>query len=220
MICIRSLLFAVVLLTQFQVCRAALVITLTPSSGTYFVGDVGTIDVMVHSNNAPNDLLDSYLFSLNVTGGAGVTFVAPQSEAYLTDPNYVFSGRSANIAFGLPATSLSNAGATLTAADVSYDFTPATLGNPLPRVIPSAATPLLLGRFAFTAGLIGDYSIAFDPSSSFSDVNFNTFSYPTPTPASFSVTAVPEPSSLALLAVTVSAVLGVRAWRRRSSSMT
>lgn len=216
MICIRSLLFAVVLLTQFQVCRAALVITLTPSSGTYFVGDVGTIDVMVHSNNAPNDLLDSYLFSLNVTGGAGVTFVAPQSEAYLTDPNYVFSGRSANIALGLPATSLSNAGATLTAADVSYD--PVTVSNP--KVIPTSATPLLLGRFAFTAGSIGDYSIAFDPSSSFSDVNFNTFSYPTPTPASFSVTAVPEPSSLALLAVTVSAVLGVRAWRRRSSSMT
>lgn len=219
MTCFRSLIFAVVLLTQFQVCRAALVITLNPSSSTYFVGDVGTIDVMVHSNNAPNDLLDSYLFSLNVTGGAGVTFVAPQSEAYLTDPNYVFSGRSANIAFSLPATSLSNAGTTLTAADVSYDFTPATLGAPLPRVIPNAAAPLLLGRFAFSAGAVGNYSISFDPSSSFSDVNFNTFSYPNPAAASFSVTAVPEPSSLALLAVTASVVLGARAWRRKFSSM-
>ena len=94
MIRIRSLLFAVVLLTQFQICRAALVITLNPSSSNYMVGDVGTIDVMVHSDNAPNDLLDSYLFNLNVTGGAGVAF-ASQTEAYLADPNYVFSGRSA-----------------------------------------------------------------------------------------------------------------------------
>lgn len=214
MIRIRSLLLAALLLTSCQAARAALVLTVTASSSVYDVGDVGTVDVLVHSTNAPNDQLDSFLFDLNVTGGSGVTFVTPQPETYLTDPNYVFANRSANVALGLPATAPANAGTTLTAADVSYDLTPATLSEPLPRAIPDSTSPLLLGRFAFNVGGSGNYTISIDPSSSFSNVAFDTFDYTSNT-ANFTVTVVPEPSSMALVLISGGAV-AYRRWRKRA----
>lgn len=202
------------IMLQSQVVRADLVINTVSSAANYNVGDTGSVSVFVHSTNAPNDALDSFLFDLNISGG-GVTFSIPQSESFLTNSNYVFYQRSANIALSLPATSVSNAGATLTLADVSYDLTPGpTLGNPMPRTILGANSPFLLGTFTFTANAVGNYSIGLDPSSSFSDVNFNTFGY-TASSANFSVSAVPEPSSFVLASLTAAGCLLARRRRKK-----
>ena len=203
------------IMLQSQVVRADLVINTVSSAANYNVGDTGSVSVFVHSTNAPNDALDSFLFDLNISGGSGVTFSIPQSESFLTNNNYVFFQRSANIALSLPATSVSNAGATLTMADVSYDLTPGpTLGNLLPRTILDANSPFLLGTFTFTANAVGNYSIGLDPSSSFSDVNFNTFNY-SANPANFSVSAVPEPSSFLMASLTAAGCLLARRRRKK-----
>lgn len=201
---------ALIVLSLTPVARAGLVLNVIPSSGSYVEGSTGTADVLIYSNSS--DQLDSFLVTLNVGGGSGVTFASPQPEAFLSDAAYVFNGRSANIAFSSPATVVSNAGSTVTLGDVSYDFVSPPNANP--RTIPGSANPLLLGRFEFLAGAPGNYNLTIDPSSSFSDVGFNTFSFSS-TGGSFIVTAVPEPSSLALVTICTASAF----WMRRRKQL-
>lgn len=74
----HSLWLACLLMVDIPMAMSALTINLTPSSGSYTAGETGFLSVFVHSNNVPNDQLDSFLITLNITGGAGVTFINPQ----------------------------------------------------------------------------------------------------------------------------------------------
>lgn len=195
--------------------QADLVLSVTPSAVTYNAGDTGFLDVMIYSDAA--DALDSFLFGLNITGGAGAVFSAVQTEAFLTDPNYVFFNRSANVNQALPATSVGGGGSTISVADVSYDTGSLPLpGDPLPIVLPGIGAPLLLARVEFDAVSAGVYNVAIDGGSTFSDVGFNNFAF-TSTGGSFTVNAaaVPEPASIMLACVTGLAAGAVRYRRRR-----
>lgn len=195
--------------------QADLVLSVTPSAATYNAGDTGFLDVMIYSDAA--DALDSFLFGLNITGGAGAVFSAVQTEAFLTDPNYVFFNRSANVNQALPATSVGGGGSTISVADVSYDTGSLPLpGDPLPIVLPGIGAPLLLARVEFDAVSAGVYNVAIDGGSTFSDVGFNNFAF-TSTGGSFTVNAaaVPEPASIMLACVTGLAAGAVRYRRRR-----
>ncbi len=194
--------------------NADLALSMTPNAASYNVGDTGFIDVLISSNSA--DALDSYLYGLNITGGTGVVFSDPQSEAFLSDGNYVFFGRSSNVNIPLPATAVSGGGSTISVGDVSYD--PASLpfpGDPLPFVLPGAGLPALLARIEFEAVSAGVFNVDFDPGSTFSDVAFANFNF---TSAGTSITvnaaAVPEPGTITLVCVTGLAA-GIMKYRRR-----
>ena len=197
--------------------QADLVLSVTPSAATYNAGDTGFLDVMIYSDAA--DALDSFLFGLNITGGAGAVFSAVQTEAFLTDPSYVFFNRSANVNVPLPATTVG--GSTISVADVSYDTGSLPLpGDPLPLVLPGIGAPLLLARVEFDAVSAGVFNVDIDPGSTFSDIGFNNFAF-TSTGGSFTVTAaaVPEPASIMLACVTGLAAGAIRYRRRRMKAI-
>ena len=198
--------------------QADLVLSVTPSAATYNAGDSGFLDVMIYSDAA--DALDSFLFGLNITGGAGAVFSAVQTEAFLTDPTYVFFNRSANVNQALPATNVGGGGSTISVADVSYDTGSLPLpGDPLPLVLPGIGAPLLLARVEFDAVSAGVFNVDIDPGSTFSDVGFNNFNF-TSTGGSFTVNAaaVPEPASIMLACVTGLAAGAMRYRRRKAKS--
>lgn len=178
--------------------QAAVVLTVVPSASSFNVGDTGFVDVLIHSDSG--DALDSYLASATITGGPGALFAAPGavSEPYLSDSSYVFFNRSANVANNLNA--ITAGGATAVFGDVSYDFGSAPPGDPLPLVLPGAGAPRLLARLAFNAVSEGSFTVNIDPTSSFigAPPTFDDFAFSS-TPGSFSITAVPEPSSMALV---------------------
>lgn len=185
--------------------EAAIILSVAPSASTFNIGDSGFIDVMIHSDSA--DALDSYLIGLNLTGGPGVVFSSPQSEAFLSDGNYVFFGRSSSVINGFPATTVGGGGSNVTVGDLTED--PMSPPNPLPFVLPGASSPSLLTRLEFDVVGAGSFSVHIDPSSTFSDVDFNDFSFSS-TGGSF--TAVPEPASVVFLGI---GTVGVGLLRRR-----
>ena len=174
---LKNLFFIALLVLTWSRARTAqadLVLSVTPSAATYNAGDTGFLDVMIYSDAA--DALDSFLFGLNITGGAGAVFSAVQTEAFLTDPNYVFFNRSANVNVPLPATTVG--GSTISVADVSYDTGSLPLpGDPLPLVLPGIGAPLLLARVEFDAVSAGVFNVDIDPGSTFSDVGFSNFDF-------------------------------------------
>jgi hypothetical protein len=185
---------AVTLLFSSSSLRAAIVLTVVPSSASFVEGDSGFIDVMISSTSS--DALDGYLFDLNITGGSGAVF-GVQLDAFLTDSNYVFFGRSANVADSLAASTISGGGSVATLADNSYDF--ASPPNALPFTLPGSGSPSLLARLQFNAVSIGSFTVDINAAtSSFSDANFDPFAF-TSTGGTFNVTAVPEPGSMILV---------------------
>lgn len=199
--------------------QATIVLTVQPSSASYMVGDVGFIDVMVHSTSS--DALDSFAAQVSIAGGLGAQFASPgmAPEAYLSDLDYVFFQRSANFELGVPAiASTSLDGLSTSFADFTFDTGSAPPGDPLPVTLPDSTTPLLLARLQFTAVGAGNFTVDVDPSptSSFFDGAATEFDF-TSTPGAFSITAVPEPSSIALVGLVG---VGGYFYRRRSAKRT
>ena len=178
--------------------KAAVVLSVVPSASSFNVGDTGFLDVLIHSDSG--DALDSYLASASISGGAGAVFATPGAapEPYLADSNYVFFNRSANVANNL--NTITSGGTTAVFGDVSYDFGSAPPGDPLPFVLPGAGAPRLLARLAFNAVSAGNFTVNIDPTSSFvgAPPTFDDFAFSS-APGNFSITAVPEPSSMSLV---------------------
>jgi len=203
---------AATLFSSSSTLHAAIVLTVTPSSSTFVEGDSGFIDVMISSTSS--DSLDGYLFDLNITGGSGAVF-GVQSDAFLTNSNYVFFGRSANVANSFAASMISGGGSIATLADNSYDF----LSPPDSLPFTLSSSPSLLARLQFNAVSAGVFTVGINAAtSSFSDANFDPFTF-TSTGGSFEVTAVPEPSSLVLAGIAgVGAVMAKRRRRKVAAS--
>jgi len=190
--CLRFL--AATLLLSSSMLQAGVILTVVPSSASFVEGSSGFIDVMISSNSS--DALDGYLFDLNITGGSGAVF-GVQSDAFLTNSNYVFFGRSANVANTLAASTISGGGSIATLADNSWDFTSLPPGDPLPFTLSGSSR--LLARLEFNANGAGVFNVNIDSATStFSDAAFSTFAF-TSTGGSFTITAVPEPSSMVLV---------------------
>ncbi len=91
------LLLAFLSCTTTQVTFAAFEITFSPSSPNPLVaGSAGTVDVLIRSTTG-TDSLDAFNANVVITGGPGLVFSGIQTEAQLTNPNYVFFGNSLNV---------------------------------------------------------------------------------------------------------------------------
>lgn len=177
---------------------AAIMITATPSAASFEVGDSGVLDVMIYSDSA--DELDSYFYGVNITGGSGVVFTDPQSEGFLTDGDYVFSGGSFSVNNAWPATVVGAGGSEITVGDNTED--PLSPFTPLPVALPGMGAAKMLAQLEFEAISAGTFEFEFDPLSSFFDENFNNFSF-TATGSNITVnaSAVPEPASILIFSI-------------------
>ncbi len=199
-------------------------------------GLMTTLDVYVQSTDAGNlETLDSFSLKLQITPTfssiGSLQFVVPQSDAQWTDPaafaNYVFNVPN-NDSFNrlnppippdpLPtviSTSLL-ANDTYVGGDIRNNFNFTVIVPEVPKLL--ARVDLIASSDAlgtFNINVIGDSFTQFYPV----DLNNITQGGPDPLiltlPAAAEITAVPEPSSLALLALFGSGYL-VRRYRKRT----
>ncbi|MEM9825892.1 MAG: PEP-CTERM sorting domain-containing protein [Planctomycetota bacterium] len=156
------------------------------------VGQSATYQLFATSDSA--DILDAFGVTLSISGGSGLVFSDLQSDAYLTDSDYVFFNRSGNVALGQSGIT-SDAGS-LSFADFSDDQSQAP--NPgMSDPFTFGSGSVLLGEFSLDAVSFGDFSIVAepDPATSFLDPGFSTITFSS---TSFNVSAVPEPSGVLL----------------------
>lgn len=177
----------------------------------------GYVDVTISSTDG-SDAMSDFSLDLQISGLPGVSFVNPQSNPYSLS-GYVFSGNSANENnsadfFSVLASPYQ---------DINGGDSTADLGN-----TSLLTTPMLLARLAVQvapAATPGVRPITLLDSSLFQADFANGLPFATPLPVSGDITvtaggpAIPEPSSLALMAgLGLAAVLSRRASRRTSKT--
>ena len=183
-------------------------------------GDTLQLNVFLSSDTL--DDLEAMTFFLDITASganvdtAGLEFVDPQSEDYLLSPDYVFFGVSDAVDSGFPATTVNSEfenNDNLEVDDLDFNFVGVSID----------ATPVLIATYevqALASATPGDsFEISlqettadfFTTNGSGDDFTSNTLTITIGNPA----VAVPEPSSLAALAV-VSAPVLLRRKRNRA----
>lgn len=190
-----------------------LVVTLQPtSSTTMHVGETAFLDVLVRTDSGSLSI-DSFVALLDIQGGSagGFTFGMPPATSPFSDSQYLFLGRSWSQNLGSPIGGLQNADQTFFAfdkTDVSGASSPVVLST----------LDKLLFRVAVSANAIGDYQVKLrNPESAMFD-GLGVRQGDLAGSIHYSVTAVPEPSSLGLCGL---GTLGVSwiARRRRLRSI-
>ena len=175
-------------------------------------GSFGLLDVFVRTDGG-TQTLDGFQVrvSLTPTGGSsvgGLIFSPTQLDAQLTDSGYVLFNNSLSQNTGTAIGSVSGAGSIYTGFDATDDGSgpPPAVGSPAPVLL--SITDHLLFRLNLTAVFAGTYSIDVNlPDSSFFSDQLDPISSAiafTSTPGSLTVsaaTAVPEPSSFAMLGI-------------------
>lgn len=226
---LRNLLFFVLLLATAGVSKAGLIIT--PSGSTpspIIAGSSGTIDFFVRAD-AGTQVLDGFQASISITGGTagGLVFSAVQTDAQLSNTNYVFFGKSLsqNTANGVGFTDFINdpTGQTYVGADSTDDGSGIPLaGNPDAVTLNDTDNKLLF-RLNLTGVSAGTYTLTINP-----NTNITAFYTDQLDPIATTiggvtlnsgqvqviVTAVPEPGSIALLGIAASCLAFTR--RKRS----
>lgn len=205
---------------------AAIMLSFATSSPSPLVaGSSGTLDVLIHSN--ASDVLDSFLveFTLTPLGlspAGGVTFSPPamQQDAQLTDLTYVFHGNSLSFETSQSVGTVIGDD-TYIGYDATFDFIPVTLSG----------TDQLLFRLNLEGVAAGSYSIEVlsaeflrdqllaDPMDPGYPDNLVPFTSTSGTITVASATAVPEPSSAALLGVAIAIGLIHRERKSRRRGM-
>lgn len=179
--------------------KADLAIRSNLSQSDFTVGQSGYLELWV-SSTTDNQYLDGFLFGLQVTGGNGIRFTDPLTNGFVNNPGYVLYGRSDNQATGTTGLTVTNGGQSAGYSDFSSDGNIPPGANPV--IVAGADSPMLLGRFGFTATEVGGFEFEFTGDQfAFSDDNFSEIAYSVAAIPSVNVTAVPEPSSMALLAI-------------------
>ena len=177
----------------------------------------GPMFVNVVSNNFPNDIMEGWFITLNIVPRAGttgtLTFQHPATGLAPNPPNYIFDGHGTGI-------TVTNGGTTLVAFDVD-----ATTGT----VVPATVRNLLQMDFLASPGASGLFDIVAVEGAGknlWTDSNSNNQLFsnvPLGTgtvligDVSVSPATIPEPSSLALLALGGGALAGWRRWRKRTA---
>lgn len=196
---------------------ATLVLSFSPSTPNPLVaGGTGTLDVFVRTDSG-TQLLDGFQLQLRLTptGGApagGLVFTDPQLDSQLGLGNYVFAGNS--LVAQSPGQSVGTVlpgGQVYNGLDGTNNFIPATV----------TTSGLLVYRLNLSAVTEGNYDLTVDTAqSSFFTDQTDPLSTPilfTSTPITLTVTAVPEPSSIALLSLGLIAAAAKRRRRKISS---
>lgn len=220
---LRNLLFTISLLACAGVCHAGLIVT--PSSSTpspIMEGSTGTIDFFIRANSG-TQLLDGFQVSISITGGTagGLVFSNTQTDAQLSNPNYVFFGKSLSQNTLVSVGTVTNAGSTYVGSDASDDGSAAPLaGNPVPVTLNDVDNKLLF-RLNLTGVTAGTYTLTVDPSSANTAFFTDQLDPVTTTIDGASITlnsgqvqvvvvAVPEPGTLSLVGVTLAGLAFIR----------
>ena len=195
-------------------------------------GGTGTLDVFLASTASPTspDLLNNFVFTLQITGPNELQFSPSQSFGYLSSSQYIFAGDSSAQMTSSPGGTVAT---TVYKNDTFVGNDSTSSSNPVS--LSSANTPVLLAALTLDAAITNPgetYSISLIPSSgnglmsssnqTFFDVfNFNTGGEISAVPftsASGTVTitgaVVPEPASI-VSGLTGMLILAVAAGVRR-----
>jgi hypothetical protein len=189
-------------------------------------GSSGTIDVLIESD--ASDSLDFFQVDVTLTPVGpspigGVKFAVTQSDAQLTDPDYVFFGNSLSQNTLTDVGTVDGAGAVFSAFDATDDGSgpPPVPGLPNPVTLLLNTTYLLfrLDLVAFAAGTY-EIDVVVDPGiTGFIDENLNELSTSSTAgtiTVTGSATPVPEPSSAVLLSLACACgLLGRRTLKHR-----
>jgi hypothetical protein len=199
---------------------AGLVISFGPGNGlaggpvSLVEGQAGKLNVLLRRDNDANTpALESFTVRLNLTPvgdslANGLLFADPQQQSQLSSTNYVFDGNSfvANSNGGLSIGNVQNNGSQYTGTDL---------------VLNTAVALPQTNRVLFTLDLTpvskGNYQISVNTTpnaTSFIDSDFNPIPF-SHSSGTITVTAVPEPSSIALLIASIGAA-ALPALRRKS----
>ncbi len=185
-----------------------------PNNGTGFV------DVVISGNN---DNLQGFDFEFMISAIGPVTsslqFTDPQSDPQLNDlafiPNYVFSGDSTNVNLALPMGSVNLAQDTFTGSDSTFSLNDVVVGGT------KLLVRLDLGHIVpFGVDASGDQFRVELTNANFLDSGAAAVPFTsTFGTATVAATAVPEPSSMALLSITCAGLAMYRkrraGWNRR-----
>jgi len=182
-------------------------ISISPSSPSLVEGSSGFVDVLLSSNSS--DALDGFSANFSLSGGSGLEFAGTQAESHLTNLNFVFFNRS-NSALNSLSSTVVNSPSSMVVGDVSDDG----MGGPHPFTVGGVGSESLLARLNLNALTAGNYTLSLLNTSSFSDVGFTPFAFNTPS-LNLTVTAVPEPGSIAGALMLGLGYLGRRRSRRR-----
>jgi hypothetical protein len=186
-------------------------------------GSSGIVDVFVRTDSG-NETLDGFnvrvgLTPTGVSPVGGLVFSVAQSEAQLSDTDYVFFGISLSQNTSTTIGAVSGGGSVYTGFDASDDGTGIPFpGNPESMIL--TTTDRLLYRLDLTAVAAGTYAIDVSPGETlfladqFDEGTAITFSSTPTTLTVNGAAAVPEPASMAFLMVTCTAVALRRRFRR------
>jgi hypothetical protein len=200
----QSLIVLLIVVSGSSMASAAIMVSYTGSSIS--AGGTGVLNVWVSSSAAPGtpDNLDSFsaLFRIAPVGGAvadGLQFSDPQGDSQLGDGDYVFNLDSLGEDFGGPlgnVTTLVNTNDTYRAGDGTVLGTGFNLDD-------TTGTRLLfrLNLDAMLADLGDQYTVSLieDPFTDFVDSSFASLMIHSDSYNAFTITAVPEPSTGAVL---------------------
>ena len=163
-------------------------------------GGSGFVNVMIKSSGSLTTDLNAYNFEFRIDtlGATRLEFVSPQSDPQLIDPDYVFSGDSADAIFAAPVGAVSTAvvpNDTFIGGDGTFSGNDVAIGTSQLLARLEVKTATLLPPVA------GDqFTISLIPSGNtfFVDSFYNSVSF-TSTPGTVTIAqSVPEPSSLLL----------------------
>jgi len=221
--CLRSIsLLLLSILVLSSSASADILVSFGPSvPGPLIAGSSGLINVFVRAS-AGTETLDGFLVEIGLSGGpaGGLIFSPIQTESQLTDPGYVFAGKSLNFNTGLPV-GLVGPATTYSGADFTDDGSGPPPLPGLPAPVTLTTTNKLLFRLNLSAVTAGIYTIDVTPFpiSDFLDPAFTSIPFSsiagsiTVDPAA----AVPKPGSMLFCGV-VAACAGVTGWCRRKKS--
>lgn len=210
-------------------CRADIIVDIP--NVTLAPGGATSIDILVSSNSSDELDLFDYVFSIAPVGSpsGSLTFSAVQAFTPASDLNYVLSGQSANFSLfsgfsGLTATG----GDETNQVDPITNFPNTTLLGPTLSTIPSLLVRLDIEHDNALA-TADEFQISLTSASFLTDVELNLFgNIAVDTPIAFSsntgtvlvssAAAVPEPSSVLLLAIGTGIFWRVRSFRRSETN--
>lgn len=199
--------FATIVLGIQGSSSGGIVLTFQPSSATTMqVGGTGYLDVFARTDSGSLSI-DSFVAILDIQGGAagGFTFGMPPASSPFSDSQYLFFGKSWSQNLGSPIGGLQNADQSFFAFDKTD-----VLGASSPVVL--STLDRLLFRVAVSANSIGEYQVNLrNPESAMFD-GLGVRQGDLTGSIQYSVTAVPEPSSLGLVGL---AALGMGWGARR-----
>lgn len=202
---VSRLIFATAVACLISVAPARAEFQLSVGSGTIDPGGNLTLEIGIASDVPPEGLAEFELIleitPLTATGGTSLTFVNPQSEAFLDDADYVFALTSDAIAF-MESTVSENTGSRITFTDLSFDND----GDPIDISVTSrqllvtfdishllgGADPASTAGDQFQVSVLADSLFA---QASGIEVDFSS----TAGIVTVGAVAIPEPSSVALL---------------------